>query len=371
MASFSDESIDSGHGRLVDSTHPPPNKQRLLPEIISHIISFVIPNGGLTISNDLDRNSDFDTIMSLLKTSIKIKNETLRQIYRQSLHLVILMTSRKQCPSRRCETGGCGQGPLFRAARLPLSNWPVVNIHFAPVPGSSSYHGPPSVKPLSLSNSTYQVDLACSRVKYQSAILAGWLKQYAVHEKTTLKTAFTFAEVWMDSTDNTQQPQFLYNVWTIVDFMSPWKWTAATPEAFNDQIKFPHMLFTGYLRHDNLPDDHEAAGSQGIVEDIERQFSAWWSPQSQVMLRLSFDMGGFYYLLGWSYTQYGAMFADELSDGIGLLCIKITPDMTAGDNGLGDLGAGDAACMMGLMTMAPRAWQKYQARIFQPRLSHV
>jgi len=330
MASFCDESVCSGHGRLNDPTHPHSSKLRLLPEIISHVISFVIPNDGLTISNEPDRNSDFDTIISLLKTSIKIKDETLRQIYRQPLYLVI--TSGQDCTCRRIPGWSPDphifEFPLLRAITLPLGNWPILHIHFAP--GSRCSR----ISRLSYP-SHRQVHAAYCCIRSQSETLATWLRKYAVDANvTTLKTAFTFAEVWVDSTDNTQQRQFLYSLWTVVDFMSPWKWTAATPEALTDQIKFPHMLFTGYSR-DDVPDDHEAAGSRGIIEDLERQFSAWWSPRSQQVIPiLSLDMGR-YYLLGWSYTPYRAMFADELSDGTGLLYIKITPDMTEGDNSLG------------------------------------
>ncbi|KAJ9497339.1 hypothetical protein H2202_007143 [Exophiala xenobiotica] len=344
MASFSDESVDPGHGRLVDSTHPP-NKQRLLPEIIPHIISFVIPNCGLTISNDSNRNSDFDTIISLLKTSIKIKNENLRQIYRQPLHLVITSGQDCTCRSLLESSRDTFEFPLRRATSLPLGNWPVLNIHFAPDPKSSCFYSQAySRRVPDYGRPTWQVDAAYTCVGSQSEILATWLREYAVDESsTTLKTAFTFAEVWVDSTDITQQLQLLYNVWTLFDFMSPWTWTAATPEALTDQIKFPHMLFSGYSRDDELadvpddvPDDYEAAGARHIVEDIESQFSVWWSPRSQVIPRQSFNMlGTSNYSRGWAYTRFPAMDADEFLGGTGLLCIKITPDMTGGDNGLG------------------------------------
>jgi hypothetical protein len=179
MVSFSDARVDPGHGRLVDSTHPP-IKQRLLPEITSHIISYIIPKGGLTISNDPDRNSDFDTIISLLKTSIKIKNETWRQIYRQPLHLVI--TNGKQCA---CKTGGLYQTPLYRAARIPLSNWPVLNIHFAPDAKSrcSYFLSPGLLKLRSGESPLWEVQNVCSCVSEQSQLLGERLKDVEVESR--------------------------------------------------------------------------------------------------------------------------------------------------------------------------------------------
>ncbi|KAK5456980.1 hypothetical protein LTS15_004760 [Exophiala xenobiotica] len=319
-----------------NSTYPPPNKQRLLPEIISHIISFVIPNGGLTISNDPNRNSDFDTIISLLKTSIKIKDETLRQIYRQPLHIYI--TSGQDCTCRRLLGWSPDPHifgfPLLRATSLPLGNWPILNIHFEPDAKSRRSYllSPGLLKLRSGELPLWEVQNVCSCVCEQSKLLGERLKNAEV-ESTTLKTVFTFGEVWVASTDNSQQRQALYNIWAVFYLLRPWRWTAAaSPKALTDQISFPTMLFTGRYR-DDVPDDHETACSRSVIEDIERQFSVWWSPRSQRMPTSLVDED--IYPPGCSFTGYAGLFADNLSNATELLCIKITPDMTEGDNGLG------------------------------------
>jgi len=330
MASLRDESVDSMHGRLYGSTHPPPSKLRRLPEIISHIISFVIPNSGLTISNDPDCNSHFDTIISLLKTSIKTKNETLRQIYRQPLHICI--TSESTSWFRNVS-----QSLLGRAASLPLSNWPVLNIPFTPVPGSPCLHTAPwDFISVAREDHLFQMEAVYNCVVLLSEMLARHLKQqYAAHESNaTLKIAFTFAEVWVDRMDNSQQQQGFFNIGTVFDLMRPWGWTAATTEALTGQISFPPMMFTGhYYSYHDSPDGREASRSRSFVEDLERQFSASWSPRVQLPLytplsRLNFDP------TNWRWTRHPGIFANELNNACGLLCIKITPDTTAG-NGLG------------------------------------
>jgi hypothetical protein len=106
---------------------------RLPAEIISQILSYLVPD-GLQISNDPARESDIQTIRSLLKTSIAIKHELLRHIFRQPLFIYI--TNGKVCGCNRIYGRGWDEPVstllLKKISHLPLHRWPSITICFAP-----------------------------------------------------------------------------------------------------------------------------------------------------------------------------------------------------------------------------------------------
>ncbi|KAK5296427.1 hypothetical protein LTR99_008794 [Exophiala xenobiotica] len=109
------------------------NKPHLPYEIILHIISFLFPRGGLTISNDPAYDVDLFTVRSLLKTNLKIKSEVLQAIFSQPLRIYI--TNGKRC---RCPTLGkpskLYKTPLGKAARLPFHRFSEIIVHMSPYP---------------------------------------------------------------------------------------------------------------------------------------------------------------------------------------------------------------------------------------------
>ncbi|KAK5287770.1 hypothetical protein LTR06_010232 [Exophiala xenobiotica] len=106
------------------------DKPHLPYEIILHIISFLFPHEGLTISNDPAHNVDVFTVRSLLKTNLKIKSEVLQTIFSQPLRIHITNGKRCRCsalenPSKLRRT------PLGKAARLPFHRFSEILVHMS------------------------------------------------------------------------------------------------------------------------------------------------------------------------------------------------------------------------------------------------
>ncbi|OQV02930.1 hypothetical protein CLAIMM_08043 [Cladophialophora immunda] len=121
-----------------DNSNPPTllqlNNFKLPNEIISQVISGFVPHAGLCISNDPDYDADLDTIRRLLKTSLDVKQETLRQIFNKPLNVYITNGKRCDCFRMREDSpaGSSSVHPLNRLVYLPLIRWKEVKICFAP-----------------------------------------------------------------------------------------------------------------------------------------------------------------------------------------------------------------------------------------------
>ncbi|KIX95289.1 uncharacterized protein Z520_08806 [Fonsecaea multimorphosa CBS 102226] len=109
------------------------NDYKLPVEIISHIISFFVPDAGLCISNDPEYDADLDTVRALLKTSLNIKHEALQLIFRKPLNVYITSGKRCGCSGTLYESTLISDfHPLKRLVFLPLVKWKEVRVCFAP-----------------------------------------------------------------------------------------------------------------------------------------------------------------------------------------------------------------------------------------------
>ena len=104
------------------------NNYRIPTEIVSQILSNLVPD-GLRLSNDPACESDMTTVRALLNTSIRIKHEMLRHIFRHPLHIHI--SNGEICD---CERMRKGEIPLLiqKVSHLPLHRWLSVTVCFAP-----------------------------------------------------------------------------------------------------------------------------------------------------------------------------------------------------------------------------------------------
>ena len=116
----------------VRPTLPALSGYRLPAETVSHILSYIVAD-GYQVSNDPAHDSESfnPEISALLKASINIKNELLRQIFAQPLRIYI--SNGKDCGCNEEWQNAAIDTPLIKKlTRLPLHRWPSVTVTFAP-----------------------------------------------------------------------------------------------------------------------------------------------------------------------------------------------------------------------------------------------
>ncbi|KIW78147.1 hypothetical protein Z517_07980 [Fonsecaea pedrosoi CBS 271.37] len=118
------------------SPSPPRSKKLTLPEeITSRVISYIVRD-GLCISTDARHDIDVATIRCLMRTSVSVRRETLRQVFRQPLRFWLSGVKSCDCQPLLESIGHkeCRCTLLLeKIARMPLMRWRRVVVHFVPV----------------------------------------------------------------------------------------------------------------------------------------------------------------------------------------------------------------------------------------------
>ncbi|OAG39601.1 hypothetical protein AYO21_06245 [Fonsecaea monophora] len=118
------------------SPSPPRSNKLTLPEeITSRVISYIVRD-GLCISTDARHDIDVATIRCLMRTSVSVRRETLRQVFRQPLRFWLSGVKSCNCQPLLESIGHkeCRCTLLLeKVARMPLMRWRRVVVHFVPV----------------------------------------------------------------------------------------------------------------------------------------------------------------------------------------------------------------------------------------------
>ncbi|KIW35157.1 uncharacterized protein PV07_01872 [Cladophialophora immunda] len=136
-----DDSLDGAKGH---ATRHPPNRHILLPEeITSRIISYIVGD-GLRVSNGAWYDIELATIRALLASSVSVRRETLRQVFRRPLRF--WLTGEKSCDCKPLlESIGHKECRctllLEKIVRLPLGRWTAIVVHFVPRPARGAGSG--------------------------------------------------------------------------------------------------------------------------------------------------------------------------------------------------------------------------------------
>ena len=126
-----DEAILSTENQLAQANANPLQlpKYQVPHEVVSNIIFHIVAE-GFQISLNPSYESNKNDIRSLLRTSLQVKHETLRQIYRQPF--IINLANPPDC--------GCKeQAPMVLPSILkkvlpfPIAKWPRVLVRFLPI----------------------------------------------------------------------------------------------------------------------------------------------------------------------------------------------------------------------------------------------
>lgn len=81
----------------------------LSTEVLLIVVEYFMPRTGISISNDPEKDTDIKTIRALLKTTRWVREEMLKRVFKNPLHLYISSGKRCRChllqePKDICKT---------------------------------------------------------------------------------------------------------------------------------------------------------------------------------------------------------------------------------------------------------------------------
>ncbi|KIX95293.1 uncharacterized protein Z520_08810 [Fonsecaea multimorphosa CBS 102226] len=274
-----------------------PSFARHIPdEIILRVLSYLIPQRGVTISTDSAGDFDPLTIKSLLQTSRAVRNEVLSCTKASTLHIYI--ASGKNCPCPTLTTpDDILDTNLGKAAKLPTTIWGEIIVTFAPglhrELGDACMFVQRTLRRIKVPYSNFASGTRCRSsitcVRRQSTALARAMGNADdVQENEKIRWKFVFdGSRGLDDRDKRHRAS-VHDLSTIDACLYPWRLQNTTVP----HVTFPKRFRVGldsyggffYFRLvDN--DGNLRSWSEVVRERFEEEFSDRWNGLSPMLGR--------------------------------------------------------------------------------------
>ncbi|KIW88662.1 uncharacterized protein Z519_10708 [Cladophialophora bantiana CBS 173.52] len=336
---------DSLPGAKVHHAPPPEeawcnNKDiTLLPEEITSRVIGCVVGDGLRVSNGARYDVNLETIRSLLKTSVSIRRETLRQVFRRPLRFCLSGEKTCDCEPLLESIGHkeCRCTLLLdKIVRLPLSKWTALVVHFVPlvpavaaqevdvdVDGADDLQGDDQQRPEKQTSRQTAVDdsgwalrgeflAVVQRVKHYSRSLSTTL-YFLLKQRANLScdaaccgviemsrrrhygpvycsydpkfpalpfdVSFVFESPPVDVLSGGGEDRTLMPLWTmnmVNGLLMPW-WRFITKRGVSQQIKLPSSIAAAFTMGRDRISQEFPHRPTAVAERLQRDFADFWA----------------------------------------------------------------------------------------------
>ncbi|OQV02925.1 hypothetical protein CLAIMM_08039 [Cladophialophora immunda] len=270
------EDIDGG---------PSPRRQILPDELILQVLSYFVPEKGVSISTDSAGDICPTTIKSLLQTSRMIRDEISR------FPLRIYIQSGRNC---QCHTLARPENiistTLGNAARFPLTAWREIIVSFRPGLHESLDDAcmmvQRTLKRIDVPYSTFNSRTRCRNsilcVRRQSIALSQIMECLGMPryvEKMRWEFVFDGSQGFDDRDQRHERP--LWDLSSIKRCLSSWRWYMPLSQAV-PFVKFPRRFRVGLDIAEGPFSYHSLRwpDTEAVRERFEEEFEDWWHLRS-------------------------------------------------------------------------------------------
>lgn len=236
----------------------PRHKYHLPAEVLCNVISHVVPQGGICISNDSEMHTDFATLDALCKTSRTFRDEVLHRTTGQPLQIYISNGKESRCDFG---TKPLLETQLGKVFALPPWTFEQIDVIFAPdLYGRHCSRDGSHDEALTDEVLTIRLKSAMLCIKRQSDALAGEFFKFACRVFPSPNFTFQFdgSRGFDQAASGRNLP--LWDMKTVKAVLDGWRWRVKPCKTLTQNnpewdtrccVKFPEKVLTGIIRDES------------------------------------------------------------------------------------------------------------------------